>query len=195
MENTMRHPLFDTDHHTDYRADATPPPGAQSLMSPEQSAALRQICAQTSLVPPQVARFHAAKAELSTFYPRVAFVCDAFEDLPNVFAFRAHSKTFVLVTGGMLRLPRFHVEGLMLAMAHGVATVTALSPGQEGRQAKSWLDEVDTLGVMAHWRRMGPPYNGYAAAATRQWSRLANLVHFVPEDLFVAPWSGANVAN
>ncbi|HOY04719.1 MAG TPA: hypothetical protein PLO67_04910 [Saprospiraceae bacterium] len=154
------------------------PVGAQSLLTAQQARDVLKNGTQVTFSDPTPKYFfETAQIQLNAYFPDIVFYYDAFDMLPNVYAFDAYGKKIVQVSGGLARLAEFNFEGLIMAMAHGAGCFYGGAPKTfDGYTAVGQADRF-AFGSVTRSLWLGDPAFGYIDAGIRQWMYMFDLIN------------------
>lgn len=163
---------------TTYRRASSPiPVGAQSLFTNAQATDILQNGKFTSLADPMAQiNYDTVVRQLQGSYPDIVFYYDAFELLPQVYAFEAYGQKIVVVNGGLARLIGLQYEGLAMAMGHGVGCFYGGDPKVvEGYTAVGQADRY-AFGVVKSRLWVNAQSIQYVIPAIDQWEYMFSLI-------------------
>jgi hypothetical protein len=154
------------------------PSNARTLFTADQSAdvgtngALRPLADKTA-----AENFQAAKALLQPLYPTVSFSYDAANLLPTVYAYRQMlGGKLVQVNGGLARQAKLGAEGVLMALAWGVACLYGGSPPNPDGYSAVGQADLFAFGTIGRKVWSAGSYLTSSMAALGQWQALFALV-------------------
>lgn len=160
-----------------YASSAPLPAYAQKLLSDVQALDVLTHGEQipfSNPVPQSI--FNTVAAQMKGFYPDIDFYYDVMTVEPNIYAFEAYGRKTVVMTGGLGRLQGFGYEGTFMAMAHGAARFTGITPLNSSGYSATGPADGYAFGVIARECWVGDGLISYSLNAYDHWEQLFALI-------------------
>ena len=111
-------------------------------------------------------------AVLRGFFPGYIFYLDWYKMKPNVYAFEEYGQKFIVVTGGMARMPGMSYEGLAMAVAHGLGRFLGGTPKDLSGFTVTGAADYYGFGVVSRTMWYGNSWIRSATSAFEQTQQL-----------------------
>jgi hypothetical protein len=150
------------------------PAGTVSLFSDAQASALRQAFTPAPASDRSTAPSAQAAVQLvAGFYPDLIVDLAWEREEPNVWAFSLYGRDYVILSGALARTSAIHFEGLVMALAHGIAR---LRPQQGPAPACTAQADHDAFGPMSRTIWFGDAWMSQVMRALAQFTTLFNTL-------------------
>lgn len=150
------------------------PAGTVSLFTDDQATALQEALTVAPLSDrATLPSAQAAMRLVAGFYPDVIVDIAWERQEPNLWAFSLYGRDYVILSGALARTSGMHFEGLVMALAHGIAR---LQPQEGAAPACTAQADHDAFGPMSRNLWFGDAWMSQVMRALAQFTTLFNAL-------------------